>query len=424
MNELQSDVRSGEDWQDSIPILDQTMSALSDHDRDAVMLRFFDELSFAEIGNRLRLTESGARMKVERAIEKLRVLLLNRGVTSTTAALSAIIASQAGLAAPTGLAAAVTGTALASKAIAGSSAFSLLQLLGNAKAIIGASAAVWLGAAAGIPAIGAVFYEFREARHSHKAMMVAAGEQEVQVARLRALQLSLGGADRNRSKLLARVDALRTSTAAAREPTPAAEGQKLLVRFPQSRAMLMAAAIPKVAEDYQAFFRLANLTPSQIDQFENLMAATWTNSVRVTPTDISAGIRTPSEDQLRTVLGDHGYRQFQYYNQMQYAYQFTGLLAAAVNLADEPLSVGQIDQLAQIVAGNSSLYREGHDMNQGTATFSDASNSVNWDNVTAQTKAILSQAQWTTIQSPILNAKLDVAVTQARKGQSTAQTIP
>ena len=94
------------------PVLDQAMSELADRDRDAVMLRFFEARPFAEIAAKFRLTEDAARRRVERALEKLRLQLARRGITSTTAALATVLAGQAGIGTPSGLAATVTGGAL------------------------------------------------------------------------------------------------------------------------------------------------------------------------------------------------------------------------------------------------------------------------------------------------------------------------
>lgn len=93
--------------------LDEAMGELNDRERAMVMLRFFEERPFAEIGRRLRVTEDAARMRTERVLEKMRTLLARRGITSTAAALSGVLANQAGAAMPAGLAASVTGAALA-----------------------------------------------------------------------------------------------------------------------------------------------------------------------------------------------------------------------------------------------------------------------------------------------------------------------
>jgi RNA polymerase sigma factor (sigma-70 family) len=111
-------VTSGEDlpppdWEKLRPELDEAMDQLGESDREAVLLRFFSGTSFAEIGGRLRLTENAARMRVERALEKMQATLARRGVTSTAAALGLALSGQASFAAPLGLAAAVTGGAMA-----------------------------------------------------------------------------------------------------------------------------------------------------------------------------------------------------------------------------------------------------------------------------------------------------------------------
>jgi RNA polymerase sigma factor (sigma-70 family) len=104
------------DWDNLRPVLDEVLNDMDERDRDAVLLRFFDGRPFAEIGERLRLTENTARMRVERALEKMRAALARRGATSTTAALAVAFGNQVGVAAPVGLAASVTSAAFAGAA--------------------------------------------------------------------------------------------------------------------------------------------------------------------------------------------------------------------------------------------------------------------------------------------------------------------
>jgi RNA polymerase sigma factor (sigma-70 family) len=101
------------DWTRVRPVLDQALGELSENDREAILLRFFEGRDFASVGEKLSVSDNTARMRVERALDKLRALLERRGVTSTTAALATALANQAVLAAPAGVAAAVTGVALA-----------------------------------------------------------------------------------------------------------------------------------------------------------------------------------------------------------------------------------------------------------------------------------------------------------------------
>ena len=106
------------DWTRVRPVLDEALGELNETDREAILLRFFEGRDFAGVGARLNLADNTARMRVERALDKLRGLLGRRGVTSTNAALAAALAHQAVLAAPAGLAATITGAALTGGAVA------------------------------------------------------------------------------------------------------------------------------------------------------------------------------------------------------------------------------------------------------------------------------------------------------------------
>jgi RNA polymerase sigma factor (sigma-70 family) len=114
MNENLSEPGASIDWRRVQPILDEVLGVLKERERLAILLRFFEHRPFAEVGARLALTETAARSCVDRALDKMRVLLKRRGVTSTSTALGVALANQAAIAAPAGLATAVAGTALAS----------------------------------------------------------------------------------------------------------------------------------------------------------------------------------------------------------------------------------------------------------------------------------------------------------------------
>ena len=116
MSERQSHGTDGADWEHLKPLVDEALEALSERDREAVLLRYFEGRPFAEVGAKLAVTEDAARIRVDRALDKLRVVLARHGVTSTAAALAMALANQAGAAVPAGLAATVTSGALAAGA--------------------------------------------------------------------------------------------------------------------------------------------------------------------------------------------------------------------------------------------------------------------------------------------------------------------
>ncbi|HTZ19761.1 MAG TPA: sigma-70 family RNA polymerase sigma factor [Opitutaceae bacterium] len=104
------------EWEHLRPVLDAAMDELAESDRTAVLLRFFENRPFAQIGAVFQVSEDAARMRVDRALGRLRAQLAKRGITSTAVALSAALASHTIGAAPEGLATAITGTALANAA--------------------------------------------------------------------------------------------------------------------------------------------------------------------------------------------------------------------------------------------------------------------------------------------------------------------
>jgi hypothetical protein len=73
---------SKQEWQELAPHLDLAVQALSQEDRSAVLLRFYQQKSHADIAAALGVSEEAARKRVSRAVTKLREALLRRGVTA------------------------------------------------------------------------------------------------------------------------------------------------------------------------------------------------------------------------------------------------------------------------------------------------------------------------------------------------------
>ena len=119
-------------WEQLRPVLDDAMHELSEPDRDVVLQRYFEGKPFLQIGAKLGLTENAARMRVERALEKLRTSLASRGIASTSAALAGVLGAQAVSAAPAALVSAVIGTSLAAVATSGG-VVSIWSLISAAK---------------------------------------------------------------------------------------------------------------------------------------------------------------------------------------------------------------------------------------------------------------------------------------------------
>src|SRR5580765_581825 len=119
------------------PVLDEAINELSASDRVAILLRFFEQHDLRAVGHALGSSEDAAQKRVGRALEKLRVILVRRGVVLPSAALATALATQAVTAAPAGLAASVSTAAVAGTA----TAFTLINIMTMTKlkgAVLGA----------------------------------------------------------------------------------------------------------------------------------------------------------------------------------------------------------------------------------------------------------------------------------------------
>jgi RNA polymerase sigma factor (sigma-70 family) len=94
-------------------LIDAAMNELGDEDREAVLLRYFESRDFSAVGAALGASENAARMRVERALEKLRAILQKRGLTTTGAALAAALADSTAAPVPGGISSTVLAAALA-----------------------------------------------------------------------------------------------------------------------------------------------------------------------------------------------------------------------------------------------------------------------------------------------------------------------
>jgi hypothetical protein len=96
------------------PVLDEAINQLADEDREAITLRFFERFNLRAIGEAMGTTEAAAQKRVARALEKLRGLLVRRGVVLSATGLALAVGSASATAAPAGLAMTISTAALTS----------------------------------------------------------------------------------------------------------------------------------------------------------------------------------------------------------------------------------------------------------------------------------------------------------------------
>jgi RNA polymerase sigma factor (sigma-70 family) len=106
VNEQEPDV-----WPQIAPLLDDAMARLGEIDRNAIVLRYFENKRLAEVGAALGTSEDAARVRVNRALEKLRQIFASRGVMLGATLIAGAVSANSVQAAPLGLAVAISSTA-------------------------------------------------------------------------------------------------------------------------------------------------------------------------------------------------------------------------------------------------------------------------------------------------------------------------
>jgi len=114
-------------WPELLPLLDDAMSRLGAHDRDALVLRFFQNKSLAEVGAAMGLEQRTAQKRILRALEKLRKIFGKHGVQSTAENIAAAISANSIQAVPAALAKSVAAVAIYKGATATSSTLALVK---------------------------------------------------------------------------------------------------------------------------------------------------------------------------------------------------------------------------------------------------------------------------------------------------------
>ncbi|MGD0744346.1 MAG: TIGR03435 family protein [Verrucomicrobiota bacterium] len=114
-------------WPRISPLLDDAMGRLGEKDRNAIVLRYFENKSLSEVGLALGASEDAAKMRVNRALEKLRKSFTKRGVTLSGALIVGAVSANSVHAAPAGMAKAISAVAVAKGAAAGGSTLTLVK---------------------------------------------------------------------------------------------------------------------------------------------------------------------------------------------------------------------------------------------------------------------------------------------------------
>ena len=367
MNELLHDDTTPSDWSRLSPVIEDALHELSDKDRHAILLRFFQNKTLSEVGAGLNLTENAARMRVERALEKLRRQLAHRGITTTVSALAAVVSANAVQSAPVGFAATVSTAAVAGSAV------HISTLITATKALTMTTLQKTIVAAALTIAAGTGLYtvhqrdEFKnqiqafEQDRAPLAKQIQQLEQERNQAtnQLAAVQeenarLKSGQNTAELLKLRGEVGPLREQVAAGQTPPPPTTGIAKLMSDPAMKEYIRKAQADKIRSLYADLFKELKLTPEQTDTFLKLFTdqaekgmAKMAKSGQGTPDQGTADSSADLLNQVQSLLGETNYTRFKEFSQEIPARTTINLLNT--QLGDTPLNNEQSAQLLQVV---------------------------------------------------------------------------
>lgn len=392
MHELHNSSVSDHEWERLRPVIDEALGELSGADREAVLLRYFANQHFAEVGAKLKLSENSARMRVERALDKLQAVLAKRGVTSTSSALAAVLANQvSATTAPAGLAANVTGAALASADLAAASALGILQFMTTTKFVASAAAILV------VLALGNAGYQVHAQREAQASLAAANQNHAALVARLRGLEQRANTTEQRAAELRQTVDAAEAKAAvdaaaakAAGAWNPIAAGKAYLQRHPEVVQAHHALKDSWKNFSYGPLFKSLGLTPAQIEEFHALRRVNWQDTVVIDGKTAVLSYENPiprSEvtSRLRTLLGDDGlaaYSRFEQDRPKSDARTNILLVASELCFTNTPLTPSQADQLVQAMSTNTRRV--------GAKPWE---YEWDWDAINAKARDILSAAQ-------------------------------
>jgi RNA polymerase sigma factor (sigma-70 family) len=389
------------------PMLDEAIACLAVQDRNAILLRFYDGKSFAEVGRELRLSEDAARMRVNRVLDKLRKRLQQFGTAPGAATLGSLIASQEGVGAPAALNAAVSAAALN----ASSAGILSLPLKIMSIAKIGTIAAT----VAGLAALGTIGFEYVSWRRVESDYAQQDRSNQASLLELGALEKQVQITDAEVREIDGRLAMVRKQ--AAEESASAASGERkarddrgreLLDAHPEVKAAFRNWKKAIVDSLYDPLFRKLGLGPDQIASFETILLQhsgggqmmTANGPATITPVEQLPGT---ADGDLRTLLGPEGFAAFQDYAVSMGARQTVQGIAVSAYSTGSPITCEQASQLLGII-GESTLNQEG----------GSGSSQIDWANVTAKAAGLLDPAQAAVLSQLVTSAKADALIRQAQ----------
>jgi RNA polymerase sigma factor (sigma-70 family) len=321
---------TAEDWTQVEPLLDEAMEALDATDRTAVLLRYFENQSFREVGAKLGTTDDAAQKRVSRAVERLREFFSKRGVAVGASGLVAVISANAVQAAPAELALTIStaSTIGATSAVAATTATvtKVIAMTTLQKSLI---------ATAIVVAAGAGIYQARQTSQLRQANEVLEEKRADLALQNESLQreredasnrLALASASapkpENSSevlKLRGKVGALQQTLSSISATNGPKSGLAKMMSDPAMRDYIHQVQAKMIKERYEPLFKELKLTPENAEKFTQLIGDIWAKGTdaasggEATVQNVKEAVEKANQE-LESLLGEAGVARYNEFN--------------------------------------------------------------------------------------------------------------
>jgi RNA polymerase sigma factor (sigma-70 family) len=353
---------TAEDWTQIEPLLDEAMEALDATDRTAVLLRYFENQSFREVGERLGTTDDAAQKRVSRAVERLREFFSKRGLAVGASGLVAVISANAVQAAPAGLALTIStaSTIGATCAVAATTAT-------VTKVIAMTTLQKTLIATAIVVVAGAGIYQARQATQARKETEALQEKQTALTKQVEALQqerddasnrLAMASASAPKPeqkssevlKLRGQVGALQQTLSSMSASNAPKSGIAKMMSDPAMRDYIHQVQAKMIKERYEPLMKELQLTPENAEKFTQVIGDMWAKGTQAVSEGGDSSKQTVRETyekttkDLESLLGEAGFARYNEFN-MEIPARTT------IKLLDGKLEGNQLtdDQTAQLI---------------------------------------------------------------------------
>jgi RNA polymerase sigma factor (sigma-70 family) len=364
------------DWDSLRPVIDGLLSQLSPRDQETLFMRFFERRTFAEIGEKLRIGEDGARLRSNRAIDKINALLARRGIQSTSAILTSVLATQQSIAVPAGLAAATTAAVFSgSTAATGAFAIShlLLPLMNTSQILVGSLAVL------AVAGLGSAFHQSHANRSAATSLAAMREERATLQREITDLRTRTPGAGMKAASVPDEIVSAHSSSAVsnsskapAKTVPPAANtaipsSVEALLRqvdhvlaHPELRPAFVGQVVQQLWGNDQRLFKSLGVSAAQEEAIKR-EASDYANTLlearakRVGGEDFSEVFAAADEysfNQVKRILGVDAFGQLKQLKASSRENNTVDQLAARLYFTESPLTGEQANQLTRILVQN------------------------------------------------------------------------